>query len=268
MKYKVGDRILNISPEGGGHLGMSGVVVKVVTRPAVDDKQMVHIKYDCGEFGQSDEAEKHYKIISSNTVNKKILAFLVDVYSQNEQQNEIILSLFEEMANEKAAEAKKKEPFKKGDKIQMKEDHSIKDVVKSVPGDSEYDDYEFSDPETGFIREKDSRWGIQEEWEKVEEENEEVEKSPSSSLEGLSSEIIEMAGGFDFGVPISVGGIEEPITMSGGSGSGVFSETEIIPPISKKKPKKLLKEEDKPEAGPPKVWCGVCKKEHTRGTHD
>jgi hypothetical protein len=56
--------------------------------------------------------------------------------------------------------------LKVGDKVRMKDDHSITGVVESVPGMKEYDDYCFGNADKGFVL-KDGRWEYQKYWELI-----------------------------------------------------------------------------------------------------
>ena len=56
-------------------------------------------------------------------------------------------------------------PFRKGDIVHRKDNRIIRDVVKSVPGDAEYDRVGYGAPDDGFVLESNS-WEYQEHWEK------------------------------------------------------------------------------------------------------
>ncbi len=175
------------------------------------------------------------------TYKKEMITLLGSIYINNEATNARIMELFTKMAD---GEEETEFEFKVGDKVKRKDNGKVS-TVKYLPGDEEYDKQNYTSPEKGMVIEAEDggeHWRSRKDYEKI-------EKGEGDTME---------------------------FTMDPLSVKELYKMASAGLPALKKGKKKIVEDtsDEKIEVTggtptvPEKVWCGVCKKEHTKGTHD
>lgn len=212
--------------------------------------------------------------MTNENTKKSAVKILYDVYTLNVGINERIMKLFEEMQKEEKQEEEKKKE-KKSKKSESEQNGQTGKDTEDLSSDEEKKLYDIMRAlSTGKGMEKTEETIKKLEAEKKAQESEESEEPshPSDSEEQVDSEGAE-GGESTSGVSESTGGIQiGKLDEEKGEGDETDGEMVEIPYVDhtsteagagSDKGSSDVKEEIKD-----KVYCGVCRKYHTKGTHD
>lgn len=216
--------------------------------------------------------------MTNENTKKTAVKLLYDVYTLNLGINERITKLFEEMQKEEKQEEEKKEQKKKKPKPEDGEGKKGEDKNEEPDGDEMMDKVKeiMRAMSVGKGKEKTEETikRMEEEAEKKEKESEESEKSshPSDSEEEISEESSEDGMGSESGSGEMAEGGSGGEGSEEGDGEEINGEVVEVPYIDHTSSEpEMSSGEEKVKVDvdtKDKVYCGVCRKYHTKGTHD